>query len=262
MLSDRELFYKEYVRRESSAFRAPYPPELAFYNAIKSGDVNRTKDFLSPSIIEKKGLGLLSDHPLQNLKYHLIITIAMIARYCIEGGMDLSDAYGLSDLYIQKTDRSKTPPEIEDIHRAACLDYANRMRLLRKRKVHSEHITKCLDFICDHLHTRITVALLAGHTGLDPSYLSRLFRKEVGVTITEYIRTQKIDTAKNMLVYSDYGSAQIASILAFPSQSYFSEIFRKHTGMTPRLYRKTHFRETGLGRRDAGVVRDMSGGEC
>lgn len=248
MLSDRELFYKEYVRRESSTFRAPYLPELAFYNAIKSGDVNRTREFLTPSIIEIEGLGKLSDQPLQNLKYHLVITIAMIARSCIEGGMDVSDAYALSDLYIQNTDRCKTFSEIGDLHQTACLDYAGRMRLLRKRRIHTGHIAKCIDYIYEHLHTRITASQLAEHTGLDASYLSRLFKKEIGITISDYIRFHKIETAKNMLVYSDYGSAQIASILAFPSQSYFSEIFRRQTGMSPIRYRKTHFRETGLGR--------------
>lgn len=247
MLKDRELFYKEYVRRESNTFRAPYQPELAFYNAIKSGDINRTEEFLTPSIIEIEGLGKLSDQPLQNLRYHLVITIAMIARTCIEGGMDLSDAYALSDIYIQKTDRCRTFPEIGSLHRTACLDYANRMRLLRKRKIHTGHIAKCIDYIYEHLHTHITVSQLAEHTDLDSSYLSRLFKKEVGVTISEYIRSRKIDTAKNLLVYSEYGAAQIASILAFPSQSYFSEIFRKQTGMSPLRYRKTHFRETGIG---------------
>lgn len=248
MLTDRELFYKEYVRRESSTFRAPYLPELAFYNAIKSGDVKRTREFLTPSIIEIEGLGKLSDQPLQNLKYHLVITIAMIARTCIEGGMDVSDAYSLSDLYIQNTDRCKNIPEIGALHQSASLDYAGRMRLLRKRRIHTGHIAKCIDYIYEHLHTRITVSQLAGHTDLDSSYLSRLFKKEVGITINEYVRTRKIDTAKNLLIYSDYGSAQIASILAFPSQSYFSEIFRRQTGISPLRYRKTHFRETGIGR--------------
>ena len=248
MFTDRELFYKEYVRRESNAIRAPYPPELAFYNAIKSGDVKQAKRFLATSIIKTEGLGTLSDHPLQNLKYHLAITIAMMARSCMEGGMDLSEAYALSDLYIQKTDRCKDFSEIEALHRTACLDYVNRMSVLRDRKIHTGHIVKCIDYIYEHLHTRITVAQLAKHAGLDASYLSRLFKKDVGVTINEYVRTRKIDTAMNLLIYSDYSSAQISSILAFPSQSYFSEIFRKHTGMSPLCYRKTHFRETGIGR--------------
>lgn len=245
--TDRELFYKEYVRRENGSFRAPYMPELEFYNAIKSGDVKRTQEFLTPSIVEKKGLGTLSYHPLQNLKYHLVITIAMIARYCIEGGMDLSEAYGLSDLYIQKTDRCRTTAEVNVIHRNACLDYVGRMRLLRKRKIHNIHITKCIDYIYDNLHTRITISQLADYSGLDQAYLSRLFKKEVGATVTDYIRSQKLETAKNMLAYSSYSAAQITSILAFPSQSYFSEIFKKYTGMTPLHYRKTHFLEIGLG---------------
>lgn len=40
----------------------------------------------------KKGLGILSDSPLQNLKYHFAITAALLARYCIEGGMEVSEA--------------------------------------------------------------------------------------------------------------------------------------------------------------------------
>lgn len=245
--TNRDLFYREYIRREAGAFRAPYPPELAFYNSIKSGDLNRTKEFLTPSIVDKQGLGTLSADPLQNLKYHLVITIAMIARYCIEGGMDLSEAYGLSDLYIQKTDSSKSAADIETIHRDVCLDYAGRMRLLRKRRIQNASIAKCVEYIYDNLHIRITVSQLASHIGLDPSYLSRLFKKEVGITISEYIRLQKVETAKNMLAYSGYGAAQIASILAFPSQSYFSGIFKKVTGRTPLQYRKAHAWDIGLG---------------
>ncbi|NLW10492.1 MAG: AraC family transcriptional regulator [Clostridiaceae bacterium] len=253
MHSDRELYYKEYLRRETGAFRAPYTPELAFYTAIKTGDINRTKELLTPSIVDKQGLGTLSAYPLQSLKYHLVITIAMIARYCIEGGMDLSEAYGLSDLYIQKTDISTETSDIVTIHRDACLDYANRMRLLRKRRIQNMNIVRSIEYIYDNLHTRITVSQLSRHIGLDPAYMSRLFKKEVGVTISEYVRSQKIETAKNMLVYSGYSAAQIASILAFPSQSYFSEIFKKHTGMTPSQYRKAHAWDIGLGQHSSSA---------
>lgn len=248
MQSEKALFYREYVRRESNIVRAPYPPELEFYSVIKSGDVKQTRELCRTPFSQKEGLGVLSNLALQNLKYHLVITIAMVARYCIEGGMELSEAYGLSDVYILEADDAKTAEALEEIHRTACIDYAGRMRTLRKQKIHTGHVAKCIDYIYDHLHTRITLERLAEHVGLNASYLSRLFRSEVGMPITDYVRRQKIETAKNMLVYSDYSSAQIAQVLAFPSQSYFSEIFRKHTGITPRKYRALHFRETGIGR--------------
>ena len=85
---------------------------------------------------------------------------------------------------------------------------------------------------------------LAEYVDLNPSYLSRLFKKEVGTSISEYIRRQKLETAKNMLVYSEYRPAEIATTLAFPSQSYFTEIFHKYTGLTPKEYRKQYFQIT------------------
>jgi len=244
---DKELFYKEFVRRESNILRAPYNPELEFYSAIKAGDVEKTRQLCRESLLDKPGLGTLSENYLQNIKYHFAITAALVARYCIEGGMELSVSYDLSDFYIQMADKCKTPEEVAALHPVMCLDYAKRMRNLRKKKICSRHVANCIDYIHDHLHMRITAESLAKLVGLNPSYLSRLFKKETGTTISEYIQAKKIDTAKNMLVYSDYSPAQISSILAYPSQSYFTEVFRKRTGLTPLKYRANHFRMTEIG---------------
>ena len=118
------------------------------------------------------------------------------------------------------------------------------MRSLKKTLICSKPIAECIDYIYDHLHTRITVNILAERTGLSSAYLSRLFKKETGDTVSHYVKTLKLDTAKNMLMYSDYSPAQIAQTLAFPSQSYFTEQFRIYTGFTPVNYRNMFFRQT------------------
>lgn len=243
---NRELFYKEFVQRENDILRAPYNPELEFYSAVKSGDMNKLQNLYTQPLLDKPGLGTLSEDPLQNMKYHFVITAALVARYCIEGGMEMAVAYSLSDFYIQKADRCKMPQDVSALHRIMCFDYAKRMKNLRKEKICSRHVANCIDYIYDHLHTRITAAFLAEYVGLDPSYLSRLFKKETGSTISEYIQFKKIETAKNMLVYSDHSPSRISSILAFPSQSYFTEIFHKHTSMTPLRYRAHYFRKTEI----------------
>ena len=241
---NKEMFYKDFVQREDEFLRAPFNPEIEFYSCIKAGDVERVRELCKDPLVDKPGLGKLSNDPLQNLKFHFVITTALVARYCIQGGMDLSAAYGLSDYFIQKADQCKRTEDISKLHPKMCIEYAKRMRDLRKNSVCSIQIAQCIDYIYDHLHARITVAELADHVHLSESYLSRLFKKEVGTSISDYIRRQKLETAKNMLVYSDYRSAEIATILCFPSQSYFTEIFHKYTGMTPGEYRRSHFRES------------------
>ncbi|MBO6107952.1 MAG: AraC family transcriptional regulator [Eubacterium sp.] len=242
MDDNKEKFYSEFIQRENNFLRAPYNPEIEFYNTIKSGDIERTKELCKEPLVDKEGLGHLSDDKLQNLKYHFVVTTALVARYCIEGGMDLSEAYGLSDYYILKADRCKQPVQITKLHPVMCVDYATHMHELRKNSICSEQIAQCIDYIYDNLHERITVERLAAHVHLDPSYLSRLFKREVGVSISEYIRNKKIETAKNMLIYSESKPVDIAQILAFPSQSYFTEVFKKQIGVSPTEYKKEHFR--------------------
>ena len=106
-------------------------------------------------------------------------------------------------------------------------------------------IAKAVDYIYDHLHKRITLTDLADYVKLNPSYLSRLFKQEMGVTLNSYIRAKKIEAAENMLRYSEFTPSDISSILAFPSQSYFSEIFKQETGVSPKEYRRIHLFDRG-----------------
>lgn len=243
----QEFVYQEYVRREKNVVHAPYNPELEFYSLIKAGDINAINEACKNPFTKKTGFGILSDNKLQNFKYHLVITLAMIARYCIEGGLDVTTAFSVSDFYIQKADKATTFEEIDKYHHLACIDYATRMKAVHKKTITSKHVSKCIDYINEHLHTKISLEELAEYVNLNPTYLSRLFKSETGETVREFITNTKVDTAKNMLIYSDYGPAEIASILAFSDQSYFTEVFRKYTGMTPKKYQSNHLREIKIG---------------
>lgn len=234
----REWIYKEYVNREDMIIHAPFETEYDFYSAVKSGDEKRVKKFLQKSFTSIEGLGVLSDNSLRNFKYHFIITAAMISRSCIEAGMSHERAYSLSDFYIQKVDKLNDLKEIDKLHDEMALAYTDIMHKLRSDRAYSKPITKCINYIYSHLHTRITLDTLASEASLSPSYLSRLFKQELNMSISEYIEHQKIETAKNMLLYSDYSPSEIATILGFPSQSYFTERFRKATGTTPKKYQE------------------------
>ena len=93
---NKELSDSLLTHQEEGLVHSPYERELAFYSIEK---VNR---IMTP--LTSQGLGMLSKKPLKNLQYHLVISIALITRFCIEGGLDQESAYSLSDLFIQKTD--------------------------------------------------------------------------------------------------------------------------------------------------------------
>ena len=73
---------------------------------------------------------------------------------------------------------------------------------------------------------------------LSRPYLSMKFKRETGMTLTDYILTQKTEEAKRLLRYSDKTSSAIAAYLGFSSQGHFGRVFRKYAGMTPNEYRE------------------------
>ena len=82
---------------------------------------------------------------------------------------------------------------------------------------------------------------LANLTGLNETYLAKLFKKETGQTVKNYVTAAKIDTAQNLLKYSDLSIAIIAASLGYSSQSAFTYAFRRFTGVTPKKYREMNY---------------------
>ncbi len=239
------ISYHEFLHREYELFHAPYQSETDFFGTIKNGDVRKLQNLLKEPFHKKEGLGILSQDNLQNLKYHFTITTAMVARYCISGGMGQAEAFSLSDYYIRLADEAQTVVEVSEIHDEMCLNYARRMRAFRKNAVPSPAIRICIDYIYEHLHTRMTVAHLARVSNLSETYLSRLFKKETGMAVSTFILNKKLETAKAMLADSSYSIAEISASLAFPSQSYFSNVLKKDCGLTPKQYRDRNAGRSG-----------------
>lgn len=244
---DKEWNRTELTQREEAVAHRPLEDELQFYNAVKNGDIDYvTNNCLNHVFLKPEGMGILSENPLQNLKYHFVITTAMITRNSIDGGMEAEKAYGLSDFYIQKADRCQSAEEISDLHQLMCCDFTRRMQLLHKNKVYSKHIVLCIDYIYNHIHDRITLKVLADQLELSPSYLSMLFVTEVGVSISDYIREKKIERAENLLKFSDYDIAVIANYFSFSSQSHFTQAFEKQVGLSPKKYRDKYYRKSWM----------------
>lgn len=237
---DKKLSHIEFLNREYNVSHLSYEREMAFFHSIKQGDYAQAQRLFKPFNCEE--MGKLSDDALRNLKYHLIITVAFITRYCIEGGMEMEAAYNLSDIYIRSIDKCRTEDEINMLHREVVADYAQRMSIIRKQNRYPKTVTMCLDYIYDNLHCKITLEKLSEFVQLSPAYLSKLFHKEVGITVSEYIVKKRIETAENMLKFSDSSCLEISDYLCFSSESHFIHVFKKHTGYTPKSYREHFFR--------------------
>ena len=88
------------------------------------------------------------------------------------------------------------------------------------------------------LDRKIRTADLAGLVGYTEYYLTEKFKKETGVSISQYVRFAKIERAKVLLESTDMSVREIADKLAFNTVNYFIQSFRDTTGYTPAQYRK------------------------
>ncbi|MBQ8613865.1 MAG: helix-turn-helix domain-containing protein [Ruminiclostridium sp.] len=237
---NKKLSHLEFINREYNISHLSYEREMAFFDSIRDGKPDEAKRLFKPLDCEQ--MGRLSSDNLRNLKYHLIISVALITRYCIEGGMEMETAYNLSDIYINSIDKCLTEEEVKLLHREVVDDYAQRMQLIHKNNIYPKPVILCLDYIYNNLHTKITLDKLAEVSHMSPTYISRLFHKEVGVTVSDYITRKRIEAAKNMLRYSEHTSIEITECLCFSSESHFIQVFKKHTGCTPKTYREKYFR--------------------
>jgi transcriptional regulator GlxA family with amidase domain len=69
-----------------------------------------------------------------------------------------------------------------------------------------------------------------------------VFKQNLGISISDYIREKKIEKATHLLRYSDKPIVDIANYLSFSSQSHFIQIFENYTGLTPKKYRDKYYK--------------------
>lgn len=79
---------------------------------------------------------------------------------------------------------------------------------------------------------------IASHVFLNPDYLTRIFKKETGMSLSDFLQQSRIDHAKELLVNTGQSISDIAISSGYSNLSYFSTIFKKTTGLNPLDYRK------------------------
>lgn len=98
-------------------------------------------------------------------------------------------------------------------------------------------IRKAIIYIENNFREPISLTDIANAVNLNPSYLSRLFKKENGLSVTEYLTQFRLEKAKELLKDNSLRLRDVAEHVGYNDISYFSNTFKKYTGMSPTEYR-------------------------
>ena len=121
-------------------------------------------------------------------------------------------------------------------------DYVNKKggeQTLQKNMKGAEVIAPALVEIFNNYKKRITVDELAELCCLSKYYFCRAFKKEMGMTVIQYITQYRISIAETMLNSTEKTISEIASQCGFEDESYFYRCYKKIKGTTPKFVRKT-----------------------
>jgi two-component system response regulator YesN len=112
-----------------------------------------------------------------------------------------------------------------------------------------EDIGKALDYMRSHLHDNLTLAKVAEHIHMNPSYFSHLFKVNTGTTFIDHLTGLRIERAKQLLQRPELKNYMLCEEIGFASYPHFCTQFKKHTGYTPSEYKQ---QVLASGTRDGG----------
>jgi len=224
-----------YESKENRNYHNTYHFERQLMQYVQNGDVKNVKALLKSS----SGLsaGRMANNALRQEKNIFISSVAFVMRSAIEGGMDIEQAYQLSDVYIQECERTQDISYVANLEYSMLIDFTERVSNSKIPQGMSWEIFDCVQFITQHINDPIQVGDVAAHIGKSRSYLCCKFKKELGFDISRFIMRCKLEEARSLLTFSDKPLSEISNYLCFSSQSYFQNVFKKKYGMTPKQYR-------------------------
>jgi AraC-like DNA-binding protein len=223
---------------QSNAFHHDRLFEKKILYIIREGRVGDLNEL--SFIKEEEVASILSKSSyLRSIKNHIITLITLVSRASIDGGLHEEIAFSLHDSFIQQLEELTRLDEVRGLARDVLYTFAEKVKLVKDER-YSKTITACKDYIYKHIYEEINHIEIATYVELSPKYLSFLFKKEVGITVSEYIQQIKIDEVKKLLAYSKTPISEIGSLLHFNDQSYFTKVFKKVVGITPKQFRERH----------------------
>jgi len=133
-----------------------------------------------------------------------------------------------------KSDKKDITHEMEKILFNMIVDIA---KYVKQNRENESQLTRAKAYIDKRLNTRVPVKEVSDHVRLEVNYFTRIFKKEYGVTPSQYITDRKIETAKRLLSETTMPIQAIAIHLGFTDASHFSHTFRRECGISATEYR-------------------------
>jgi two-component system response regulator YesN len=170
----------------------------------------------------------------------LIETFAQIIREtweenAVEEQIISEFTYTVEELMDRSTTEARLIQRFQD-----AVEYYFRKVLEQRRQNGSASIREAKQYLAEHYRENPSLEEVADRVGMSPTYLSAMFKKEVGIGFSDYLIQLRCEEAKRLIRTTQEPLAAVAEAVGYQDPKYFSRIFRKTVGIKPSEYRKLY----------------------
>ncbi len=214
---------------------ANYANEKLLMEAVSQGKLHML--IATASTVFNNGTDQRLNDSLRNRKNYLIILKTLLRKAAEQGGVHPFHLHRTSSHYANEIEGLHSIKESlalqEEMIRSYCL-------LVKHNSLtkYSHVVGKAITLVSYDLCADLSLSYIAEQLNVSPAYLSGLFKKECGCTLTEYVNRMRLEQAIRLLSDAEKQIQTIAYECGFQDPNYFIRLFKRHTGMTPGQYRK------------------------
>ena len=212
-----------------------YEQENNLLNAISQGLVHKAENFFTNGKPSEMLESRITDR-LRNAKNFLIVLNTLARKAVEQGGVHPIYIDSVSSDFAMRIETAKSTDECDELFYTMVRKYS---RLVQKhsQKNYSLLVQKVITCIDTDITADLSLKTQAKLLNVNPSYLSTHFKKETGVTLTDYVNKKRVERAKQLLNESHMQIQAVAQSCGILDVNYFTKIFKKYTGITPKEYK-------------------------
>lgn len=211
-----------------------YESENKLIKAVSQGLINKAELLISKNSstsVEKR-----TSDPVRNMKNYSVILNTLLRKAAEQGFVHPYYIDGTSSDFARKIEMSNSIKEIENLQKEMVHSYCMLVKNHSMKK-YSPLIQKVLTRIDSELTGDLSLKVQAKLLSINPSYLSSLFKKETGFTLTDYVNKKRAEHAAQLLETTNMQIQTIAQYCGILDVNYFTKIFKKYYNKTPKEYR-------------------------
>ncbi|WP_163540083.1 AraC family transcriptional regulator [Gracilibacillus sp. YIM 98692] len=221
-----------------------YQQQNQLMHAISKGDkeaVNHLVNYNSPILAFSDRI---PGSPIRSSKNISFTTNTLFRLAAERSGVHPVYLHNISERFAILIERTTTIPKLQKLNVLMANEYCD-LVITHATGHYSQIVKKAVDYIQLHLGEYLTLKHIAEQIHVNPSHLSRKFKEETKMTVTDFINQKRVEEAKLYLRRGSISITDIAFMIGYNDLNYFSKVFKKWTSLTPSQYTKGEHGEDG-----------------